>query len=150
MHVNTPEICWNAAFIHQSSGYGRPQPALSWAGRENTALWLLREIKISVLWFTPWQPSWAPPHGCAVLLVPVGHVPTLAMATPGTIYRVALPVVLGRWPAMGRLGAHLVVMMRPSKDDPKGVCSHHRHWSPAHWGQWNQWRCLLGLDPESS
>ena len=155
VHVNTPEICLNAALIHQSPGYGRSQPALlSWAGRENTVLWLLkeREIKISVLlWAAPWQPPWAPLYGCTVLLVQVGHAPTLAMATPGThlIYRVPLPVVLGRWPAMGPLGTHLALMMSASKDDLKGVCSHHHHWSPAQWGQGNQWSCLAALDPKS-
>lgn len=47
---------------------------------------------------------------------------------------VPLPVVLGRWPAMGPLGAHLAMMMSALKDDPKEVCAHHHHWSPARWG----------------
>lgn len=84
MHVNTPEICWNAAFIHQSPGYRRPQPALSWAGRENIVLWLLKGNKNICSSIHPVTAPWVPPHECTVLLVPVGHVPTSAMATPGT------------------------------------------------------------------
>lgn len=36
------------------------------------------------------------------------------------------------------------------KCGPKGECSHHHHWSPAQWGQWNHWSCLVVLDPKSS
>lgn len=88
-----------------------------------------RDIKISVLQGAPWLPPWDPPVGV--------QGPTLAMALstgdPSSC--------TGQVPSCGTCWC--------PKGGPKGVCSHHHHWSAAQWGHWNQWSCLVILDPKS-